>query len=260
MDGQEGDSDKIRRLMREQAEDQTKSSGRRQGVDDVNEEKREDGTGEGEAKSKGKKKSKKSKDKKTSDEIKKKKGKKSSRIMDETDPTKIERLIREQAEEQARGGGKNRRSLGEIEGGKRERLKRRLRDIDDPKRLRREIRKIRLKELDKDEYQPRESWEDDVDSLPEDGRRDFRRRHYERTNDPEELQHELRVRAFEHDDLNDPDTFHLQELRHQFVEEAEDIRDPKELRKRIRDLDALSAIFARPMRRDRRHRSRRDEL
>ena len=237
---EDSDSEKIKRLVRKQADEQAESR--------ENDRKR-DGNGASRADKNGRGKTNGKNEKKdiTSDENN-----------DKEDPDKIERLIRAQAERQAKRAGNTRKSPGRLGKEKRDELKRRLQNIDDPLRLRREIRKIRLNELDEGDYSPVELREDEgIDSVPEDIREEYRRRQYERMEDLEELQHELRLRAFEHDEFEGPEWVRLREFRRQFVEDTEDIRDPRELRKRIQDLDALSAIFGRP---DRHRLGGRDEL
>ena len=46
------------------------------------------------------------------------------------------------------------------------------------------------------------------------------------------------------EDFMGENCFAFRELRHRYMMEAEEIRDPSELKKRIDDLDALSAIFS----------------
>ena len=48
----------------------------------------------------------------------------------------------------------------------------------------------------------------------------------------------------EDDDFMGENSFAFRELRHRYMMEAEKIRDPSELKKRIDDLDALSLIFS----------------
>ena len=72
------------------------------------------------------------------------------------------------------------------------------------------------------------------------------------------------------DDIDDDDyfpgknSFVFRELSHRYMMEAEEIRDPTELKKRIDDIDAFAAIFhgGRDHRhfRDRYRRRHRDEL
>lgn len=104
-------------------------------------------------------------------------------------------------------------------------------------------------------------------SIPEEVRRDMRRHRFERMNDPQDLRRELRMRAMDLDDDHffEEYSFAFRELSHRYMIEAEEIRDPLELKKRIDDLYALSAIFSSGYeggRRRGRHgrRSRKDEL
>lgn len=131
---------------------------------------------------------------------------------------------------------------------KRQELQMRLREIHDVDRLRRELRKIRQREMTEDDYTPREPWERHMDSsIPEEVRRDMRRHRHKRMEEPEDLQRELRMRVMDlddDDDLMEENSFAFRELRHRYMMEAEEIRDPAELKKRIDDLDALSAIFS----------------
>lgn len=131
---------------------------------------------------------------------------------------------------------------------KRRELQMRLREIHDVDRLRRELRKIRQREMTEDDYTPREPWERHMDSsIPEEVRRDMRRHRHERMEEPEDLKRELRMRIMDLDDDDDfmgEHSFAFRELRHRYMMEAEEIRDPSELKKRIDDLDALSAIFS----------------
>lgn len=187
------------------------------------------------------------------------KSKRSSQA-EEDDSEKIQRLIRQQAQEQEEHSKKRGRTK-EFVGGKMDERKRRefqtrLRDIHDVDRLRRELRRIRQREMTEDDYSAREPWERHMDSsIPEEVRRDMRRHRFERMNDPEDLRRELRMRAM---DLDDDDhffeehSFAFRELSHRYMIEAEEIRDPLELKKRIDDLDALSAIFSSGYERDRR--------
>lgn len=131
---------------------------------------------------------------------------------------------------------------------KRLELQMRLREIHDVDRLRRELRKIRQREMTEDDYTPKEPWELHMDSsIPEEVRRDMRRHRQERMKEPEDLSRELRMRVIDLDDEDDlmgENSYALRELRHRYMMEAEEIRDPSELKKRIDDLDALSAIFS----------------
>ena len=140
----------------------------------------------------------------------------------------------------------------------------RLREIHHVDRLRRELRKIRKREMTEDDYTPREAWERHMDSsIPEEVRRDMRRHRHERMQEPEDLKRELRMRVIDLDE--DDDSIAFRELRHRYMMEAEELRDPSELKKRIDDLDALSAIFSGGYDRGRRRgrhdmRRHRDEL
>lgn len=191
---------------------------------------------------------------------------------EETDSEKIQRLIRQQTQEQEENQ-RNRRKRefvgGKMDERKRRELQMRLRDIHDVDRLRRELRKIRQREMTEDDYTPREPWERNMDSsIPEDVRRDMRRHRFERMHDPEDLKRELRMRVMDLDDDDDffeENSFAFRELSHRYMIESEEIRDPLELKKRIDDLDALSAIFSGGYERGRRRgrhgrRPRRDEL
>ena len=197
-----------------------------------------------EKKTKGKGKDKK-KDKKKSSS---KQGKPSA--SKEDDSKKIQRLIREQAEEQKENRRNRKRVFvgGKLDEKKRRELQMRLRDIHDVDRLRRELRKIRQREMTEDDYTPKEPWERHMDSsIPEEVRRDMRRHRYERMQEPEDLRRELRMRVIdldEEDDFMGENSFAFRELHHRYMMEAEEIRDPSELKKRIDDLDALSAIFS----------------
>lgn len=130
---------------------------------------------------------------------------------------------------------------------KRKRLRDRLLDIRDPERLRREIRKIRTKELTENEFIPPEPWEERMDHhIPAEVRRDMRKRRYERLEDVEDFQREIEMRAL---DLEGGSSrfhgnFALSETLQFYLEEARKIRDKKELKKRLEDLDVLSAILA----------------
>lgn len=154
---------------------------------------------------------------------------------------------------------------------KRRELQTRLREIHDVDRLRRELRKIRQREMSEDDYAPSEPWEHHHhmdSSIPEEVRRDMRRHRFERMHEPEDLKRELRMRIIDLDDDDDfmgENSFAFRELRHRYMMEAEEIRDATELKKRIDDLDALSTIFSGGHERGRRRgrhgrRPRRDEL
>lgn len=199
---------------------------------------------------------------------------------EEEDSEKIQRLIKQQAKEQEEGRRNRRHRKKEFDGGrmderKRHELQMRLREIHDVDRLRRELRKIRTKEMSEEDYSEigREPWERDMDSrIPEEVRRDMRRRRFERMEDPEDLKRELRMRIIDLDDDDDDgdflghNSFVFRELRQRYMMEAEEIGDPSELMKRIDDLDALTAIFHGGERDHRRWRNRhrrhmhRDEL
>ena len=171
---------------------------------------------------------------------------------EEDDAEKIQRLIREQTEEQAdrRRKRKNEHVGGRMDERMLHKLQMRLREIDDVDRLRRELRKIRTKEMTEDDYTEVEPWERDMDSrIPDEVRRDMRRRRFERMDDPDDLRRELRTRII---DLEDDEigghflgqnSFVFRELRQRYMTEAEEIRDASELKKRIDDLDALSTIL-----------------
>lgn len=192
----------------------------------------------------------------------------------EDDSEKIQRLIREQAKEQSRDGRRKRNKKyvgGRMDERKRRELQMRLREIDDVDRLRRELRKIRKKEMTEDDFAEMEPWERDLDSrIPDEVRRDMRRRRFERMEDAEDLSRELRMRIIDLEDDDGEDdgyflgqnSFVFRELSQRYMMEAEEIRDPSELKKRIDDLDALSAIFrgGRDRWRDRHRRRHRDEL
>ena len=200
----------------------------------------------------------KNKEKKAKGKVKDKKkdGKKSSSKAGKPSPSKeddsekIQRLIREQAKEQKENRGKRKREFvgGKMDEPKRRELQMRLREIHDVDRLRRELRKIRQREMTEDDYTPKEPWELHMDSsIPEEVRRDMRRHRQERMQEPEDLSRELRMRVIDLDDEDDfmgENSYALRELRHRYMMEAEEIRDPSELKKRIDDLDALSAIFS----------------
>ena len=208
--------------------------------------------------------------------------KKSSKKKEKTKPSKeddsekIKRLIRQQANEQSREGQRKRNKKyvgGRMDERKRRELQMRLREIDDVDRLRRELRKIRTKEMTEDDYAEMEPWERDLDSrIPDEVRRDMRRRRFERMEDAEDLRRELRMRIIDLEDNDGDDdgyflgqnSFVFRELSQRYMMEAEEIRDPSELKKRIDDLDALSTIFhggrGRDRWRDRHRRRHRDEL
>ncbi|XP_068746531.1 protein canopy homolog 3-like [Montipora capricornis] len=171
---------------------------------------------------------------------------------EEDDAEKIQRLIREQTEEQSdrRRKRKNEHVGGRMDERMRHKLQMRLREIDDVDRLRRELRKIRTKEMTEDDYTEVEPWERDMDSrIPDEVRRDMRRRRFERMDDPDDLRRELRTRIIdlEDDEIDDhflgQNSFVFRELRQRYMTEAEEIRDASELKKRIDDLDALSTIL-----------------
>ena len=68
----------------------------------------------------------------------------------------------------------------------------RLREISDVDRLRRELWKIRTKEMTGDDYIETEPWERDMNSrIPDEVRRDVQRRRFERMEDLDDLKHEL---------------------------------------------------------------------
>lgn len=221
-----------------------------------NEESKERKTEENEKKETGKKGNGKEKKTKGKGKDKKKDKKKSSSkqgkpsASKEDDSKKIQRLIREQAEEQKENRRNRKRVFvgGKLDEKKRRELQMRLRDIHDVDRLRRELRKIRQREMTEDDYTPKEPWERHMDSsIPEEVRRDMRRHRYERMQEPEDLRRELRMRVIdldEEDDFMGENSFAFRELHHRYMMEAEEIRDPSELKKRIDDLDALSAIFS----------------
>ena len=133
---------------------------------------------------------------------------------------------------------------------KRHKLQMRLREISDVDRLPRELRKIRTKEMTEDDYIEIEPWERDMNSrIPDEVRRDMRSRRFERMEDLDDLKRELQTRIMdlEDDEIGDhflgQNSFVFSELRERYMTEAEEIRDPSELKKRIDDLDALSAVF-----------------
>ena len=183
----------------------------------------------------------------------------------EGDSVKIQRLIKEQAmKEEKRQRTRKNEFVGIMDERKRRKLQRRLRDIHDVDRLRRELRKIQMQEMIKDYYTASEPWEDDLDTrVPEDARKEIWRRRLDQMNVPEVLRKELIMRVLDTDeDFDDPHSRTLQDLRHRYIDEAEEIHNPEELKKRIDDLDTLSAIMAEGLdnRRDRRHPGFRDEL
>lgn len=238
---------------------------------DANEDRGKKKAGKG-GKSKEKKKTKgKGKEKNKGGKTLSGKSKRSSQA-EEGDSEKIQRLIREQAqdqEEHRKKRGKTRQFVGgKMDEQKRREFQIRLRDIHDVDRLRRELRRIRQREMTEDDYTEREPWERHMDSsIPEEVRRDMRRHRFERMNDPQDLRRELRMRAMDLDDDHffEEYSFAFRELSHRYMIEAEEIRDPLELKKRIDDLYALSAIFSSGYeggRRRGRHgrRSRKDEL
>jgi len=102
--------------------------------------------------------------------------------------------------------------------------------------------------MTEDDYTPKEPWERHMDSsISEEVRRDMRRHRHERMQEPEDLRQELRIRAMYLDDEDDfmgENSFAFRESSHLYMMEAEEIRDPSELKKRIDDLDALSAFFS----------------
>lgn len=217
-----------------------------------NKDKKDEGNEKKETSKKGKSKEKKAKGK---GKDKKKEVKKSSSKpgkpspSNEDDSEKIQRLIREQAQEQKENRRNRKREFvgGKMDEPKRRELQMRLREIHDVDRLRRELRKIRQREMTEDDYTPKEPWERHMDSsIPEEVRRDMRRHRHERMQEPEDLKRELRMRVMDLDDEDDfmgENSFAFRELRHRYMMEAEEISDPSELKKRIDDLDALSAIF-----------------
>lgn len=170
----------------------------------------------------------------------------------EDDSEKIQRLIREQAEEQAnrQSERKKERGRGRMNEKKRNKFIMRLQEIEDVDRLRRELRKIRTREMTEDDYAEVEPWERDIESsIPDDARRDMRRRRFERMEDVDDLQRELQTRIIDLEDGEFGNHFLKQnslvfrELLERFMTEAEEIRDPSELRKRIDDIDALTVIL-----------------
>ncbi|XP_031551393.1 protein canopy homolog 3-like [Actinia tenebrosa] len=229
------------------------------------EEKRESGdeTKE-EVKKKSEKKEKKKKVRKEKKKPKTSEPERNKEVRDEeNNDDKIQRLIREQAEEQARGRYRhrryrrdNRQGSGNMDETKRKRLRDRLLAIRDPERLRREIRKIRAKELTEDEFIPPEPWEDRIDHpIPEEVRRDMRKRRYERLENVEDFRREIEMRVL---DLEEGTSrfhgnFAVSDTLNFYLEEARKIQDKKELKKRLEDLNALTAILAQG-------RERRDEL
>lgn len=170
----------------------------------------------------------------------------------EDDSEKIQRLIREQAKEEAsrQSERKKERAGGRMDERKRNKLQMRLLEIDDVDRLRRELRKIRTREMTEDDYAEVEPWERDIDSsIPEDARRDMRRRRFERMEDVDDLKRELQTRIIDLEDGEFGSHFLKQnslvfrEFLERFMTEAEEIRDPSELKKRIDDIDALTVIL-----------------
>ena len=170
----------------------------------------------------------------------------------EDDSEKIQRLIREQAKEQAnrQSERKKERGRGRMNERKRNKLQMRLQEIDDVDRLRRELRKIRTREMTEDDYAEVEPWERDIESsIPDDARRDMRRRRFERMEDVDDLKRELQTRIIDLEDGEFGNHFLKQnslvfrELLERFMTEAEEIRDPSELKKRIDDIDALTVIL-----------------
>lgn len=170
----------------------------------------------------------------------------------EDDSEKIQRLIREQAKEQAnrQSERKKERAGGRMNERKRNKLQMRLQEIDDVDRLRRELRKIRTREMTEDDYAEVEPWERDIESsIPDDARRDMRRRRFERMEDVDDLKRELQTRIIDLEDGEFGNHFLKQnslvfrELLERFMTEAEEIRDPSELKKRIDDIDALTVIL-----------------
>jgi len=102
--------------------------------------------------------------------------------------------------------------------------------------------------MTEDDHTPKEPRERHLDSsIPKEVRRDMRRHRHERTQEPEDLRQQLRMRVMYIDDEDDfmgENSFAFRELSHLYMMEAEKIRDPSELKKRIDDLNALSAIFS----------------
>lgn len=173
---------------------------------------------------------------------------------DADDTAKIQRLIREQAEEQAQG---YHNGLGSAKFGpqristlsekKQRKLRRRLLEAGeegDSLQILREIRKIRQIELNEDEIgYLRDPRVDDVpDRIPEEIRRNLGKRRIERLDNADDLRRELRLLG-DINNVGDPDAFRVRKMLLSLVEDANDLKDVKELRERIKDLEAFSAIF-----------------
>lgn len=176
---------------------------------------------------------------------------------DEDESAKIQRLIREQAEMQADSGYRGRSSdstgpkrITSLTEKKIRKLRLRLLEASedhDSSRLWRELRTIRRNELSEDEIgYMREPWEKDLaDRIPEETRHDLYHRRYEHFTNPVDLRRELELlaRTDDEDNHRDPDSSRVRELRWSLLNDSEDLSDMKELRERIKDLEAFSAIF-----------------
>lgn len=165
-----------------------------------------------------------------------------SRMNEQRDKEKIERLIRQQADEQLRprfSSDRFRRSdewrqTGGMSQSKRSALRDRLRSINDPDRLRREIRKIRNSELKK-------IGSSDGD-IPEDTQRG--KREYDRFDDVVDFRREIETRVVDLERKNDVmESAAFQKMLRLYQKDAKEIRDKNELLKRLQDLDALSDII-----------------
>lgn len=124
-------------------------------------------------------------------------------------------------------------------------LRHRLRSIIDPNQLQKEIRKIRNKELKDFEYYPIKLWERKPDNdIPEDVRRRMHLNVYDRF-DIDDFRKEIEMRALSLQNSNDvrDDDLTVHEMLQIYLDDAKSIRDKSELRMRLEDLDALTAII-----------------
>lgn len=140
------------------------------------------------------------------------------------------------------------RSAG-VSQSKRSALRDRLRAIDNPDRLRREIRKIRKNEFTDNDYLPIAPWEGEPN--PENAPRDMRKRTYDQLDDVDDFRREIESRVADLNRNNDVlESVTLQEVLRLYNKDAKEIRDERELRKRLEDLDALVAILGNVKMRD----------
>ncbi|XP_032231267.1 uncharacterized protein LOC5506890 isoform X2 [Nematostella vectensis] len=158
----------------------------------------------------------------------------------ESDSEKIQRLIREQTEQQAKRFGEQ-PEMGKLTKAKRDQLRKRLSAFFHTKGFRAKLREIR-QELSDDEYFPTQPWIENLDAKYHDEVISHMRRHaYERITTPEEFRREVELRMASTGLLKEHSE--VQKLGNVFLEEASTVRDPNEIRDRLKDLDALSAIL-----------------